>query len=79
MTLSVVPSRVITNAEQLANGHFQFSFSGPTATSAFVLGSTNLVDWTTLQTNTPFTGTFQFEDVQASGFSKRFYRVYTQP
>src|ERR1019366_9081699 len=45
--LNVVGStaRIITDATRLANGHFQFSLSGPNASSAVIEGSTNLLDW----------------------------------
>src|ERR1035438_5467579 len=52
VTLNVVRATIITDAIRLANGHFQFSLSGPSATSTLVQASTNLVDWTSLQTNT---------------------------
>ncbi|MEJ0091079.1 MAG: hypothetical protein WDM80_15220 [Limisphaerales bacterium] len=79
VTLNVLPSTVINDATRLANGHFQFTLSGPAATSAFVQGSTNLLDWTFLRTNSPFTGTLLFDDPQAVGYPRRFYRVLVQP
>src|ERR1035441_2984201 len=79
VTLNVVHATIITDATRLANGHFQFSLSGPSATSALIQASTNLVDWTSLQTNVPFTGLLLFDDAQALGYPVRFYRVVMQP
>jgi hypothetical protein len=79
VTLNVVRATTITDATRLANGHFQFSLSGPSATSALIQASTNLVNWTSLQTNTPFTGLLLFDDAQAVGYRVRFYRVIMQP
>jgi hypothetical protein len=72
-------ARIITDATRLANGHFQFSLSGPNASSAIIEGSTNLLDWTSLQTNTPFTSPLLFDDPQAVGFPMRFYRATIFP
>ena len=79
VTLNVVHATIITDATRLANGHFQFSLSGPSATSALIQASTNLVDWTSLQTNTPFSGLLLFDDAQAVGYPVRFYRVLLLP
>ncbi len=81
LTLNVVGSTAvtITNATRLANGHFQFSLSGSNASSAVIQGSTNLLIWTSLATNAPFTGSFQYDDAQAVNYRVRFYRVLTQP
>jgi hypothetical protein len=79
VTLNVVRATIITDATRLANGHFQFSLSGPSATSALIQASTNLVDWTSLQTNTPFSGLLLFDDAQAVGYPVRFYRVLLLP
>lgn len=58
----------------LANGSFQFMFSGPPANGYWIQASTNLVDWLTLETNSPFTGQVDFTDSAATNFSQRFYR-----
>jgi hypothetical protein len=79
VTLNVVRATIIADATRLANGHFQFSLSGPNSTSALIQASTNLVDWTSLQTNIPFTGLLLFDDAQAVGYRVRFYRVLLQP
>jgi len=66
-----------------ANGHYAFTVSSGTGNTPSVVGqqfvveaSTNLVDWTPIQTNAaPFT----FVDANASRFSQRFYRAIPAP
>jgi hypothetical protein len=42
---------------------------------AYVIqASTNLVDWFTVETNSPFTGNLIFSDPDATHFHQRFYR-----
>ncbi|MCW5553712.1 MAG: hypothetical protein KIS67_16335 [Verrucomicrobiae bacterium] len=38
-------------------------------------GSSNLVDWIDLSTNTPSGQVFRFVDLEASGLTHRFYRA----
>jgi hypothetical protein len=66
----------LASLELLPNGHVQFSISGPSAASLIIdalseLGGT----WIPVETNSPFTGTFLFEDHNTGAFSNRFYRV----
>ena len=66
----------LSGAGQLANGQFQFNVTGVPGYIYTVAGSTNLSDWTLLQTNTsPFT----FTDPNASSFPDRFYRAQYLP
>jgi hypothetical protein len=66
----------LSEAGQLANGQFQFSVTGVPGYNYAVWGSTNLSDWTPLQTNvSPFT----FIDTNADAFSSRFYRAWYLP
>ena len=60
----------------LANGQFQFSLTGAPGYNYAVWGSTNLSDWTPLQTNvSPFT----FIDTNPAAFPGRFYRAQYLP
>ncbi|MDB6021107.1 MAG: hypothetical protein JWQ04_964, partial [Pedosphaera sp.] len=81
LTLKVIKSTgtYLSSPARLTNGHFQFTLNGSSATSAIIQGSTNLITWIPLQTNTPFTGTVQFDDANATSYSDRFYRVQIQP
>jgi hypothetical protein len=58
------------------DGHFAFNVAGVTGYKYAVQGSSDLVHWTSVQTNTaPFT----FEDANASQFAQRFYRTVYVP
>ena len=60
----------------LPNGGFQFGVTGVPGYNYAVLGSTNLSDWTPLQTNvSPFT----FVDTNAAALPTRFYRAQYLP
>ncbi len=66
----------LTGVGYVANGQFQFSLAGVPGYSYAVSCSTNLSDWTLLQTNTsPFT----FIDTNAAAFPDRFYRAQYLP
>jgi hypothetical protein len=79
VTLKVLPATVVTSPALLANGHFQFLLSGPSAASALILGSTNMVEWIPLLTNAPFDGTLQFDDAEAFLYKGRYYSILIQP
>ncbi len=79
LTLTVVRQIVVTNPVKLANGHFQFTLSGPNASSALILGSTNLMTWFPLLTNTPFNGNLLFDDPLAASSNARFYQIQITP
>jgi fibronectin type 3 domain-containing protein len=55
-----------------SGGRFSFTVSGDTGQKYVVQASTDLHDWTPVQTNTvPFT----FTDTNMAGFNRRFYRA----
>lgn len=63
---------VLSAISRLAAGQFGFKIAGTSNAQYIVQASTDLVHWTTLQTNSaPFT----FVDSNASQFSHRFYRT----
>ena len=75
LELSVVESTAANlGSASNDNGVFRLSLSGPAGRYALFQVTTNLVDWTTIQTNEPFAGAFQFEDSSATNASK-FYRT----
>jgi uncharacterized repeat protein (TIGR01451 family) len=60
----------------LTNGQLQATLSGEPGLTYIVEGSTNLLDWTPVATNTlPGSGTAKFNDTGASAFGQRFYRA----
>ena len=55
-----------------AGGQFGFNISGAVGTIYIVQASTDLVNWTSIQTNlAPFT----FVDASVAGFKQRFFRT----
>jgi hypothetical protein len=81
VTLRVAPSDTTPTPPpaMLANGHFQATFSGPAGSAAIFQASTNLINWVSLMTNSPFTGTFLFDDGAAMKFTNRFYQILIVP
>jgi hypothetical protein len=66
---------VLDSLALLPNSHVQFTVTGPSAASMIIdavgaLGET----WVPMHTNSPFHGTFVFEDVNP-GATNRFYRA----
>jgi alpha-tubulin suppressor-like RCC1 family protein len=59
----------------LPGGQVQFTVSGLAGDVYRVLGSTNLHDWQTITSVTNLSGTMQFTDPGAAGYSRRFYRL----
>ena len=79
VTLDVLRAKILNNASRLANGHFQFSVDGPNSSSVIIQGTTNLVDWVSLQTNAPFTGSLLFDEAVDAAYPGRFYRAIFEP
>jgi uncharacterized repeat protein (TIGR03806 family) len=61
------------------NGIFQMSFAGPAGSNYVLQVSTNLMQWTSISSNTPATSPFVLSDPTAPGDSSRFYRVLQAP
>ena len=55
-------------------GAFQFSVNGPTGLTYEIDASTNFMNWLSLTSLVSTTTQFQFLDLAATNFSKRFYR-----
>jgi hypothetical protein len=79
VTLDVLQAKILNNASLLANGHFQFSVNGPDSSAVIIQGTTNLVDWVSLQTNAPFTGSLLFDEAVVAAYPGRFYRAIFEP
>ena len=73
--LNVLSPPALSGGNRLLDGSFQFSLSGAPAGAYDLQASTNLVDWTTIQTNNPFPGTVIITDTNAVHFERRFYRA----
>ncbi len=76
LTLKVQRAHLLSSPINLGNGQVQLGFNGPSASSAILEASTNLIEWIPLATNAPFNGTFNFLDPQTTGLKSRFYRIH---
>ena len=80
LTVNVAP--LFTGAGWRADGGFSLSFTGAAGETCVLLGVSNLESpnvWLPLATNVADTnGGFNFVDAQATGFSRRFYRLLAQ-
>jgi uncharacterized repeat protein (TIGR02543 family) len=65
----------LSGVNYLPGGQVQFTVSGLAGDVYRVLGSTNLHDWQTIVSVTNLSGTMQFTDPGAAGYSRRFYRL----
>ena len=73
-TITNLPSAatVLTSVPAGVSGQFSFTVAGTAGAQYVVQATTDLVNWTTLQTNTaPFT----FVDTDAGSYGQRFYRA----
>lgn len=64
---------------QRSGGQFQFYLTGISGRAYRIDVSTNLSTWVPVVTNTAFGGGFQFNDPNASAYSRRFYRALLLP
>ena len=60
-------------------GVFGFTATGPVHTNYFVWASSNLTDWTPVQTNFVIDGVLRFSDPAAGTRPARFFRVSFGP
>jgi hypothetical protein len=61
------------------NGTFSLTVNGPSGHDYVIQTSSNLADWTSIYTNPMATLPFIWNDLGASDFSRRFYRVQVGP
>jgi hypothetical protein len=78
VTLEVAQPGALTDVG-FANGTFQFSLNGFATGSYDIQASSNLLDWTTIETNYPFSGSVTVTDTNAAEFGNRFYRARMFP
>ncbi len=68
-----------TSSVSQTGGAVQVQFSGADGFAYAVQTSSNLLDWTTVSTNYPFNGSFNFTDALPPGSPRHFYRSILQP
>jgi hypothetical protein len=61
------------------SGQFQFLVTGESGRAYQVEASTNLLGWIPLGTVVPSNGVAQYQDAEATNFSRRFYRAHLLP
>jgi mono/diheme cytochrome c family protein len=75
---TILPGLFFLSPGGLTNGIFQMSFAGPVGSNYVLQVSVNLLQWTSISTNTPTVSPFVLSDPSAPGVA-RFYRVLQQP
>jgi len=77
VTVSVIaPTSVpAMSAPGLAGGAWHMTVTGPTGADYTIYASTNLTTWTPLEKRAAPAVPFQWNDLEATNFPKRFYRV----
>jgi hypothetical protein len=63
----------------LPSGQFAFRISGNAPQGFVIQGSTNLLNWIPVMTNSLVGGQFWYTNSSASNFSARFFRAVTPP
>ncbi|HTV43549.1 MAG TPA: hypothetical protein VMF08_23500 [Candidatus Sulfotelmatobacter sp.] len=71
------PNPYLTREAALPGGQFQFRLAGTSGESYILEASTNLVQWTSLLTNSATL--YDFTDTNAAHFPNRFYRAVLGP
>ena len=72
---TVSPPIRFTSPGEFTNGNFQVQISASTNQTYILQGSTNLVDWVSIDTNSPAVTPFYLLDPNATNFNQRYDRV----
>jgi uncharacterized repeat protein (TIGR03806 family) len=75
---TILPGIYFTSPGGFTNGMFQMSFTGPVGSNYVLQVSADLLQWTSISTNTPATAPFVLSDPSGPG-AARFYRVLQEP
>jgi mono/diheme cytochrome c family protein len=75
---TILPGIFFLSHGEFTNGQFQMTFAGPPGSNYVLQASANLLQWTSLSTNTPAASPFVLTDPRAPG-AARFYRVLQEP
>jgi hypothetical protein len=76
---TILPGVFFLSSGGFTNGTFQMSFAGPAGSNYVLQVSTNLIQWTSISTNTPATTPFTLTDPNTNTALSRFYRVIEEP
>jgi autotransporter-associated beta strand protein len=75
---AILPAFYFNSSLGFSNGMFQMSFTGTVGSNYVLQVSTNLLQWTPLNTNLAVTNQFILQDPLATNFPSRYYRVLQQ-
>ena len=75
---TILPGIFFLTSGEFTNGLFQMTFAGPVGSNYVLQVSTNLLQWTSISTNTPASSPFVLTDPREPGVA-RFYRVLQMP
>ena len=76
---TINPPVFFLSARYNTNNQFQLQVSGTAGLHYILQGSTNLINWVSLNTNVPAASPFYLIDPLATNFAARFYRTIQQP
>jgi hypothetical protein len=79
LTAAIVESTILNAPVKAGNGALQLSLNGEPASAAVLQTSLDLAAWTSIYTNAPFTGAFDFSDTPSAGETNKFYRILIVP
>ncbi len=69
----------LISAQYLASNRFRLTVTGSAPQGFVIQGSTNLVNWTPLVTNSLTGGKFDYTNVSLTNLTRRFYRTLSPP
>jgi len=69
---------IYLTSQGFSNGGFQLRFAGAPGGNYVLQASTNLLDWTSISSNTATTNSLNLFDLNATNFPSRYYRVLLQ-
>jgi uncharacterized repeat protein (TIGR03806 family) len=75
----ISPTVYFTSVAYFTNNQFQLQLSGAAGLTYILQGSTNLVNWVSVNTNTPLATPFYLVDPTATNYPSRFYRAIQMP
>ncbi|MDB6068031.1 MAG: hypothetical protein JWR26_4239 [Pedosphaera sp.] len=75
---TIISPILFASSGTFSSGVFRVSLSATPNQNYILQGSSNLVDWIALSTNTPLSSPFYLADPSATNAPKRFYRVLLQ-
>jgi hypothetical protein len=77
-SLTVLPPNNTVGSPQYNVSGFNLTFYGIVGSNYLFQASSNLVNWTTLQSFSCTNTTMNFQDTSATGMARRFYQVKPQ-